>query len=234
MPSARTLITDSLKTIGALAAGEAPTAAELNDAYRRLTDLLEAWRTQRLTIYEARRTTHTLVADQQEYSLGEGGDLDQVRPLSIDALGIIDSNDDESPLALLTEAEWIGMGLKDGISSTLPTSAYIEWSFPLANVILWPIPTEALTLAIYHPHALEAFADYDTDYDLPPGYARALRYNLAVELAPEFGRPLDPLVAGLAAESLATIKRANHRTVIVGVDEAVLVQVGGFDIGMGV
>jgi len=81
--------------------------------------------------------------------------------------------------------------------------------------------------------ALEAFADYDTLYDLPPGYARALRYNLAVELAPEFGRPLDPLVAGLAAESLATIKRANVRTVPVGVDAALIVDAAGFDINVG-
>ena len=44
---------------------------------------------------------------------------------------------------------------------------------------------------------------------LPPGYERALRYALAVELAPEFGKTPSPIVLSTAAESFGLIKSRN-------------------------
>jgi hypothetical protein len=59
-----------------------------------------------------------------------------------------------------------------------------------------------------------------TPVDLLPGYARALRTNLALELAPEWGRVVDPTVERQARESLADVKRANLPYTEIGIDAA--------------
>jgi len=47
--------------------------------------------------------------------------------------------------------------------------------------------------------------------DLPPGWERALIYNLAVELAPEYGQQPDQLVYNIAVESKRMINAAVMR-----------------------
>jgi hypothetical protein len=58
--------------------------------------------------------------------------------------------------------------------------------------------------------ALSQFADTATDYTLPTGYKRALEFNLAVEVAPDFRAQVSPYVAGAASNSKRLIKRMNH------------------------
>ena len=74
------------------------------------------------------------------------------------------------------------------------------------------------------------FPDLVTVVELAPGYARALRTNLAVELAPEFGRPPDPVIHQAAKESLADLKRANFPLVEVGIDPALTGGGGSYNI----
>ena len=60
--------------------------------------------------------------------------------------------------------------------------------------------------------------------------ALGLRANLAVDLAPEFGRPLDALILQSARESLADVKRANFPMVEVGIDVALTGGGGAYNI----
>lgn len=59
-------------------------------------------------------------------------------------------------------------------------------------------------------------ATYDQTADYPPGYLKAIRYNLAVDIAPEYGRQQelgaanDPAsIAGIALNSLAALRALN-------------------------
>jgi hypothetical protein len=233
--SARTLIGDALRTIGAVASGEQPTADEASDAFRRLNDLLESWALNRLLTTTTRRTTHALVVNQGTYTLGPGGHFDQIRPdhFARDPLGIV-VDGAESPLTVLFETEWAMLvPWKDSPptgSNQIPTQAYIDAALPRRNVLFDPIPTApSLSVAIYYRAPLEAFADLSTQYDLPKGYARALRYALAMELCPEFGRPLTPDLVELAGVSLAAIQRLNLQADPVRCDPTML-GLAGYDI----
>ena len=49
-----------------------------------------------------------------------------------------------------------------------------------------------------------------TELHFPPGYLRAFRYNLATEMAPEFGVEPSPQVQRIAMTSKRNLKRINN------------------------
>ncbi len=83
-------------------------------------------------------------------------------------------------------------------------------------------------MALYTPAALTGFDDLTTAHTFPPSYARALRYNLAVELSPEFGRPIDPQVLQMAGRFLQKLKQENWTPDLLVCDGGALSQSGSW------
>lgn len=218
------LITRAMRLLGALNIGDAPTAAESQDALLALNAMVDAWATEKLMLYTRARNLYSLVAGQQVYQIGPAGpDWIAPRPMYIDAAGLVLLNSDptqvvERPLRILSELEYAAIRVK-GLTSTLPTKLYYDRYFnnpdsttaPVgsANVYLWPCPTIVNEVALYTPQAIAQFTGLTQTIALPPGYARALPYNLAVELAPEFDRAPSEALVAVAVESKASLKRAN-------------------------
>jgi hypothetical protein len=224
--TARDLINRSLRLIGGLAAGETASAHEETDAFDTLTELLDAWTAMRLTIHEVCREVFALAADTATYTLGVGGTWDHSRPLWIEQAGILTTTTDgsvlELPLEILTTQRYAEAPVKAD-SSTLPTQIYFDMGFPWITVTLLPTPSvSGLEVALYLPSPQTLFADLSTDYDLPPAWAAALRFNLAVELAPEWGKQPDPLVIGKAQDYLGMLKRGNKRLSELAMDDALV------------
>lgn len=210
----RDLIESSLRLIGAIATGETPSAAEESEALLALNGLLEAWSTQGLMIYQSPRLVFPLVGGQQMYTMGVGGNFNTARPMQILNASILQNTADpanEVPIRILeTTDEWAEIPLKN-TNSSFPTKLYVEWDNPLAKLYVWPIPFEASSLVLYTHQPFTAFPDAATTVALPPGYARSLRYNLALELAPEYGKEPSALVLRTAEDTKADIMRGNIR-----------------------
>lgn len=169
----------------------------------------------------------------QEYTIGPTGDWIAVRPTALEDLGLILAALDpavETLLSPLTGDSWTALRIKD-LESPLPTAYLYTPTSPDATVTFYPVPTNTdNTIAIYTAVALTQFADLSTAVTLPPAYARMLSYNLAVELAPEFGRPLDPVIAMQARDSLAELKRLNVPMIDLAVDAGLTSGSGGYSI----
>lgn len=206
------LIQSSLRLIGVLASGETASGAEASDALAILNDMIDSWQTERLMIFTTSRLTFSLISGQQTYTVGTGGNFNTPRPIRITQAGIISLNNPAQPLEIpieyLTTPQWAAIPVKN-IQSALPTKVYDDGAFPLRNLSYWPIPNTAVDTAIYPWVALTSFADLTTDYTFPPGYTKALRYNLAIDLAPEYGMNLPPEVAAQAIASKAAVKSIN-------------------------
>jgi len=234
--TARDIVTRALKTLGVLAAGETPTAEDASDALDALNDMVDSWQLERLFIHEIVRTVKTLAASTATYTIGTGGAINVTRPTWIDAARVIldlaATTPTEIPIEVFSDQKWQDIRQKT-LTSSLIQGIWFDhaWSAGLGLIYVWPIPTTGTTrLVIYAPGlAVGAFVDLNTDYTFPPGYRDALHYSLAVRLAPEFGKPLDGLVAQLAVDSLAKVKRANHRPRELACDPAITARRGYFD-----
>lgn len=236
--TANDLITRALHTIGVLASGETATGNEMNDSLVILNNMIDSWATERLTIYTVARTEFNLSSGTQDYTIGAGGTFNIVRPLWIVAASIITDStaaaDQKIELPIeqaMTTREWQQVTLK-GLQSTYPLGFYYDhnWTAGLATISVWPIPNVAnVQLVLYTPTALTAFADLTTAYTFPPGYEEAMRYQVALRLAPEFGANLSPDVRLLASDTFANIKRANINDDQLGMDPALLAKGGRYD-----
>jgi len=218
------IIESAMRVTNALASGETPTAAEQQDALSILNLMLDAWSADRLMVFTITISEFPLIVGQQTYALGTGGDFDIPRPARLDRAGIVSLNNPsqplELPLEMLTTDQWAAVPVKN-ITSALPQKLYNDGAFPFMNLSFWCVPTQTVNVRLYYWTLLQQFADLTTDYEFPPGYFEAIKYNLAVRLAAEnIGTLISPAVAALAIASIMRIKTINLPELDLRVDAA--------------
>jgi hypothetical protein len=225
------LVTDSLKLIGVVAGHEVPTASEQQDSFARLAELVDSWGTHAQTLLVQRRTLVPLTSGVQTYAWGPGEVINEPTPMTIDAVSYLvpGSTPTEVFLGLGSDQAYIEQTQKALVGGPPQQVTYSRTHGP-GELWVWPVPGAGVTLACYWKEPLQQFPDLVTPVTLAPGYAKAIRTNLAIELAPEFGRVVDPVVERSARESLADIKRANVVLVEVGIDRALTGGGGSYDI----
>lgn len=223
------LISSSLRLIGVLASGETPSGAEGADGLVILNQLIDEWNSERLSIFAITTHEFTLTVNKQTYTMGTGGDFDVARPARIERASIIQLSNPSQPLELdieiLNEQGWQAIPVKE-ITSTLPQVVYIDDAFPLRNLSYWQTPSIAVRTKLYAWTPLAVFT-LAGDTTLPPAYLKALRYNLAVDLAPEYGRTTPVEVAVQAASSKGKLKSLNIPKFVMTVDPALRGDGGG-------
>ncbi len=220
MSTASDLIRRSLKLLGILAAGEALPPEDLADGVTELNSLLGTWANERLLVHGTRRTEYTLTVTSPE-TIGTGGTLGatSTRPTRIDGAGIIRAGETtETPLRILTDAQWRDIAEKE-LTSDTPTSLWVEQTYPAAKLWLWPVPTTAATLVLYTWSRIASLAASD-NVSLPDGYENALAHALALQVAPMFGAEPSQTLATNAANLLAAIERTNSPDVVAELDAA--------------
>jgi hypothetical protein len=210
LASGQTIIDRAMRLIGAIGSGESPTAAETTDVLAALNAMIESWQTERLYVYAMVDTAFTLVPTDASYTVGPAGNFSLTpRPQKIENVYIRESNIDY-PVKLIDFKRWDAIADKTS-TSNIPEYAYYEPTLPTGTLQLGPVPSRANSLHIVTWTTLASLATAGTTVTLPQGYERALSYNLAIEIAPEFEKQVSVLVQQVAAEAKANIKRANQR-----------------------
>jgi hypothetical protein len=216
------LIVCALQELGLIGAGETPSAEDQALVFEHLNVLIDGWATQRLTMYTLARTVWTIASGTQTYTVGTGAVVNVMRPPLSTEIDIRYQDTSstpplERPLTVLTEQAWAAIPQKT-LTSVLPQCAYYNPTYTVptgyGTISLWMVPTSAtLQGVLYAPQPVAQFAAPTDVLYLPPGYYKALRENLAVDIANDFERPVSQRLSDGAEESLANIKRANYRIV---------------------
>jgi hypothetical protein len=231
------LITSSLKLIGVLASGESLSASDAADGLTTLTQLLASWSTESLIIPARVREVFPLVSGKATYTMGAGGDFNTTRPQRIEqALIQIGSGTSviEFPMRILNQDQYADICTK-GMAGSIPHGLYEDQAFPLDNLNIYPVPADsANSLVLYSWKPLASLLTLTDAITLPPGYDRALRFNLAIDLAPEYGKTASENVIAVATEAKATLKRQNTRPRYLKCDNALLARGRGGGGGMSI
>jgi hypothetical protein len=230
MTTAGDIIYGALRLIGQLAEGEVPSADTAQDALAAMNMMIDSWSTERLAVYATQDQTFTWPAGQATRTLGPTGDFVGLRPVLLnDATYYVDPQGLSFMPAIINEAEYNAIVLKT-VTSTYPQVIYAEASNPNATYTVYPVPTQALVWHFISVLELAQPATLGTELVFPPGYLRAFRYNLACELAPEFGVEPSPQVTRVAMVSKRNLKRINNPGDIMAMPSGIMGSPGRYNI----
>lgn len=211
MASAGDLINGSLRLLGVLAEGETPSSATSADALTAMNQMIESWNAERLSVFNTQDQTFLWPADEIQRHLGPTGDFVGNRPVLLeDSTYFRDPSTNVSfGIKFINQQQYDGIAVKT-VTSTYPQVMWINMEYPNIQMTIYPKPTRVLEWHFISVEELTRPATLATDILLPPGYLRAFRYNLACELAPEFGVEPSRQVQRIAMVSKRNIKRINN------------------------
>lgn len=209
MTKVREIIQDAMLEIGALAVGDAMPADGALHALRVLNRMVQKWNTEELMVYTINRNLFSLVAGQQSYTLGTGGNFNIARPVQIQMASVWLNTGVEVPIKIVTDEEWRRISVK-ATPSTFPTQLWIKGDMPLNTLLFWPVPQDAsVQVALYCWGKTENFAGLDDDVIFPNGYEEALVTNLAVALSSSYQMQPSPFLINRASLGKSSIESVN-------------------------
>jgi hypothetical protein len=196
-------INRALRLLGILAEGETPSAATSQDALTAMNQMIDSWNTERLSVFCTQDQVFSWPVGEIKRTLGPSGDFVGNRPIQLD-----DGTYYRAPSGVSYGIKFINQDQYNGIAvktstSTFPQVIFVNNTFP--NVELF----------------------------FPPGYMRAFAYNLAMEIAPEFGVEPSPQVQRIAMTSKRNLKRINNPYDVMSLPYAVVANRQRFNIYAG-
>jgi hypothetical protein len=204
-------INGALRLIGMLAEGETPSAATAQDSLAALNQMIDSWNTERLTVFSTQDQVFTWPNNQIKRTLGPTGDFVGNRPILVeDSTYFKDpSNGISYGIKLINQQQYNGIAVKT-VTSTYPQVMWVNMEYPNIDMYVYPVPTKALEFHFVSVNELDKPASLSTVLAFPPGYLRCFKYNLACEIANEFGVEPPPNVARIAMTSKRNLKRINN------------------------
>ena len=211
MATAGDQINGALRLLGILAEGETPSAATSQDALSALNQMIDSWNTERLMIYNTIDQVFLWQPGLLTQTLGPTGDFIGARPVALDDSTYFKdpSNGISFGIKFINQQQYDGIAVKT-VTSTYPQVMWINMEYPNITMTIYPKPTKILEWHFISVQEIDQPATLATELYLPPGYLRAFRYNLACEIAPEFGVEPSPTISRLAMTSKRDLKRQNN------------------------
>lgn len=206
MATTKQLIDSALRSIGVLESGEEAKPDEVQDALLYATAMLESWSLDGLLVHALEHESFALTGGRT-YTIGTTGDFATVRPVAIESLVLRDSGGLEVEIKQYSLNQWASIPIKDAVRN-YPEGFYYEPDYPLGTIYFSSIPDTGDTLKLVSRKLISDLPALGTDLTYPPGYDRAIRLGLAIELSPDYGKAVTPEMAALYRDSLYKLKRA--------------------------
>jgi hypothetical protein len=223
MTTAGDQINGALRLLGVLAEGETPSAGTSQDALISLNQMIDSWSTEKLSTFTTQIQIFDWLPGFASRSLGPSGDFVGDRPVLMDdATYFVDTSTGISyGIKLINQQQYDGIAVKS-VTSTFPQVMWVHTNFPNVDMYVYPVPTKVLEWHFISAAQLTQPATLSTELYFPPGYLRAFRYNLACEIAPEFGIEPPPTVGRIAMTSKRNLKRINNPDDIMSIPYAIV------------
>lgn len=225
--TAQNLITDVLLDMGVIADEATPTSSQIVTGLTKLNDLLETWNIDKLALYGATQYVIPFVANKGSYTIGPTGDLDIPRPNNITQAFVRNnfgpvSQQVDIPLEILNNEQYAALPFKAWTGGYPFIGVWFDQTYPLITAYVNPIPSgSSYSLVFWDDNALGALTQY-TVLSFPPGYKRAIKYAMYIELAESYTIEVPPSINVKAASSKAAIDKQNLQINILQTSDSAL------------
>lgn len=183
--SAYSIICDALTDAGKLNRGDEPDSEILSDAKRRLNDMINLWQTQGLRLWLQYDLPVPLVAGQNPYVIGPGGNVNMTKPLRVlDSCYYLDSASNRRPLIPLARDDWMRLSQVNQVGSI--NSLFVDKQQLSLVVWFWPPPDTTAATGVAHlliEQQVANFVNLTDDMNFPIEWRIALHWGLASQMA---------------------------------------------------
>lgn len=197
------IILEALLLDGVIYPGQTISAEASATSQLGLNNLLSEWSAQGLAIFCVKKSTTALSSGVGEYTFSGSA-----RPEKVEAWRVIDSSGGSNGGSPVNSKDFSRIADDDALIAARVDALYYDGDFPTGTVKIYPKPAGG-TLELWIWEQFSQISDFTITVTFPPGYQKAVVYNLAKDLAPKFGRPLDPTVEKIANEMKATLAGTN-------------------------
>lgn len=226
MATANDLITRAFRKARVIGKDQVPAPDEAADALADLNDLLDEWWNDKLYVFRVVSEQFALVANQQSYTMGVGGNFNTTRPVKVAAGTRYSLNGIERQLSVLTDRKsWDEIPYK--ALSGPPQVVFQDQAYPLANLLFYPTPDQAYPVFIDSWARLQAIAALNTAIALPPGYNRLIVNGLAIAIAPEYGLDAPASVHKAFGKTSRLLALVNYELPVLGMPAELLPRSAG-------
>jgi hypothetical protein len=199
----------ALRLIGQLAEGEQPSADTAQDALAAMNQMIDSWNTERLSVFSTQDQIFIWPSSTLRLTFGPTGDIVGNRPILVDDATYFKVNNLSYGIKLINQQMYDGIAVKT-VTSTYPQVMFVNMTYPNIEMFVYPVPTSDLQFHLISVEEFSAPASLSTTLAFPPGYLRAFKYNLACEIANEFGIEPPQTVQRIAMASKRNLNRINN------------------------
>lgn len=213
------LVKSVLRLVGALAKSETPAADEMQDTIQALNMMLLSWSARKLLVRSTVSGDFPLTVNLASYNIGTGQTFNTPKPLAITSAYLIDSNNVESDLEVVSREVYnsyddklLAIGRPVAIAYD-PNEA--QQASQYGTIFVYYIPDQAYTLHIEQQKILTELGAAASVLTFEGHYYKALKFNGAKEIYREYRGHDAPIPADIleqAAESMRIIETLNATT----------------------
>jgi hypothetical protein len=260
MTTTRELLGGAHRLLGLVNSGNVLPEAVYQDNLIALNQMIDSWNTERLAVFCTEDQVYLWPANERVRTLGPTGDFTfllgtqandpmstqnnneiavEGSPVSSRPILLEDSTYFRDPstnvaygLRFINQLQYNNIAVKT-VTSTYPQVMFVNMTFPNITLSVYPVPTREMEFHFVSVQPLTEPASLDTELQFPPGYLRAFRYNLALELAPEFNVEPSAEVRRVAMYSKRNLKRINNPDDVMGMPYSLMARRNRYNIYAG-
>lgn len=184
------IITRAYYLSGVLGDNETMNPSQATNGLLCLQELIDSWNADNLNIFTINILMRPVIGNQTVYTFGPGGDFDlPTRPAALNGAWfrqVTVTPFVDTPIYLISETDW-GNVTSKGITGNIAQYGYYDQGYPLASLYVWPIPNSGGNIVVHAQQMLNSTVALTDNFNLPPAYAQAIRFNLAMLLCAENG-----------------------------------------------
>jgi len=149
-------------------------------------------------------------------TVGTDSVVDTRRPLMVVSAFVRDSSGNDYPVYPSSREKYNTQTDKDATttSGSEITQLYYDRTYPTGEIYIYKVPSASgftMYIDMWQPFQQIGSDDIDTALNLPGEYILALRWNLAAELAPEYGKEVREFVFLRAESTMEAVRKINAR-----------------------
>jgi hypothetical protein len=207
------VISEALILIGVKYAGQTISVEAKATSLLGLNLLLSEWNATGQAVYSVEREIFNLQAGVADYTIGPSGTFVTARPEKIETWSVATAQGTSDGGKPLDSASFERVADDRALVGSRVKALNYDAAFPDGNIHIYPIPNGGQTISLWVWVQLAEVTDSSLELTFPFGYLKAIIYNLAVDLAPKFGREVPQtvkLVADQTKQALAATNASEH------------------------